>query len=87
MQENLVCGEVVGLALSGDLNLCPCRARHIIYVRRNNAPLTTPLARYYSNNNLCSITLAKITAALCASVTYLGTGLGFLPGDVSARSL
>jgi len=88
-QKNSVHGEVVGLAPSGDLLLCPCRAlaRRIIHLRRNNAPLTTPLARYYSNNNPCSVTPAKITAALRASVTYLGTGLGFLPGDVSARSL
>jgi len=88
-QKNSVCGEVVGLAPSGSLLLCPFRAlaRRIIHLGSNNAPLTTPLARYYSNNNPCSITPAKITAAVRASVTYLGTGLGFLPGEVSAHSL
>jgi len=88
-QKNSIHGEVVGLAPSGDLLLSSCRAlaQRIIYLRRNNGPLTTPLAHYYSNNNLCSITSAKITAALRASVTYLGTGLGFLRWDMSAHSL
>jgi len=57
-EKNSFRGEVMGLATSGDLLLCPCRAlaQHIIYLRRNNAPLTTLLARYYLNNNPCSIT-------------------------------
>lgn len=88
-QKNSVRGEVVGLAPSGDLLLCPCRAlaRRIIYLRSHNAPVTTPLARYFSNGRLCSITPSKITATLQAAVTFLGPSLGFLPGDVSARSL
>ena len=45
------------------------------------------MARYFSNGRLCSITPSKITATLQAAVTFLGPSLGFLPGDVSARSL
>jgi hypothetical protein len=45
-QKNGVRGEVIGLACSGDLYLCPVQAitRHVLYLRAHLAPPTTPLA-------------------------------------------
>ena len=88
-QKNAVRGEVVGLAPSGDIKLCPCRAlaRRIIYLRQHNAHATTTLAQFYSGTRLCSITPDKVTKTLQAAVTFLGPSLGFEPADVTALSL
>jgi len=45
------------------------------------------LAQFYACTRLCSITPAKVTKTLQAAVTFLGPSLGFLPADVTARSL
>ena len=89
-QKNGVRGEVIGLSTSGDPLLCPIRAiaRRVIHLRSHNALPTTPLARVYlTNTRTRSITPSIITATLQEAVAVLGSDLGFLPSDVSARSL
>ena len=89
-QKNGVRGEVIGLCTSGDPLLCPVRAlaRRVIHLRSFNARPTTPLARVYlTGTRTRSITPAIITSTLQLAVAALGADLGFLPTDVSARSL
>ena len=87
-QKNGVRGEVIGLARSGDPFLCPVLAivRRIIHLRTNNAAPTTPLARVFHKHST-KVTPTLIRDTLRNAVQYLGTDLGFLPSDVSARSL
>ncbi|KAL7525124.1 hypothetical protein ACHAWF_005367, partial [Thalassiosira exigua] len=84
-QKNGVRGEVIGLGCSGDPYLCPVKAlvRRILYLRSENASPHTPLARVF--NSATSVTPSQITSLLRQSVCDLGTDLGFLPSDVSAR--
>lgn len=89
-QKNGVRGEVIGLGRSGDPFVCPVLAiiRRVIHLREHSAPMSTPLARvYHSTNAKSKVTPALITKTLHDAVRYLGTDLGFLPEDVSARSL
>ena len=93
-QKNGVRGEVIGLARSGDPLLCPVMAlvRRILYLRRNGAPPNTPLSRLYRQPNVVlggpkRVTPSHITTALRDATKSLGPSLGFLPSDVSARSL
>jgi len=89
-QKNGVRGEVIGLGRSGDPFVCPVLAiiRRVIHLREHSAPMSTPLARvYHSTNAKSKVTPALITKTLRDAVRYLGTDLGFLPEDVSARSL
>ena len=86
-QKNGVRGEVIGLGCSGDPYLCPVKAlvRRVLYLRSENASPHTPLARVF--NSPTSVTPSKITSLLRQAVCDLGTDLGFLPSDVSARCL
>lgn len=89
-QKNAVRGEVIGLARSGNPELCPvlCVVRRILHLRANNAPLNTPLATYYQRSRWCKVSPADITEALRFSVISLGpANLGFNPVDISARCL
>jgi hypothetical protein len=89
-QKNGVRGEVIGLDRSGNPQLCPVLAtiRRILHLRRHQAPPTTPLAAYYYNNTLHVVTPSDISLTLRTAVSLLGPAtLGFLPDDVSARSL
>jgi len=89
-QKNGVEGEVMGLARSGSPTFCPvqCTIRRIIHLRQHGAPATTPLASYYdSNNKLCHVTSHAISSALKLAVQVMGVPYGFLPKDISARSL
>jgi hypothetical protein len=88
-QKNAVRGEVIGLGRSGNPQFCPvlCLARQILHLRNNNAPPNTPLATYCHNNSLVPITPADITTALRVPAQLLGPPHGFLPKDISARSL
>ena len=89
-QKNGVRGEVIGLGRSGDPFVCPVLAiiRRVVHLRELSAPMSTPLARvYHSTNAKSKVTPALITKTLRDAVRYLGTDLGFLPEDVSARSL
>lgn len=88
-QKNGVENEVIRLGRSGDPIICPVRsiARRIIHLRNNNAPLNTPLGRVYTPEGIMRVTPGLITAQLRNAVKYLGFDLGFLPTEVSARSL
>ena len=90
-QKNGVENEVIRHFLSGDPYICAVKAviRRVCHLRSNNAPATTPLSRVYVANGTRtqSVTPALITRVLRDTVTYLGTDLGFLPAEVSARSL
>ena len=89
-QKNGVRGEVIGLGRSGDPFVCPVLAliRRVIHLREHSAPMSTPLAKVYHTTNAKSkVTPTLITKTLRDAVRYLGTDLGFLPEDVSARSL
>jgi hypothetical protein len=92
-QKNGVPNEVIKLGRSGDNFCCPTLAivRRVIHLRSNHAPPSTPLARaYVQTGTRCStrsVTPSLITSTLRDAVTFLGTDLGFLPSEVSARSL
>ena len=85
-QKNGVRGEVIGLGQSKEPFLCPVKAivRRVLYLRDNNATSQTPLARVFDGP---TVTPSRITNVLRNAVSALGTDLGFLPSDVSARCL
>jgi hypothetical protein len=89
-QKNGVCGEVIGLGRSGNPFLCVVvsianRVRHLLL---HNAPGHTPLCTYFiEGRRVRFVTPSDITISLRFSVSALGPGIGFLPADVSARSL
>ena len=88
-QKNGVCGEVIGLGRSGDPAFCPVLAltRRIQHLREHSAPADTPLTSYWTGTCFRPVTPADITAALRTSTAAIGPGVGFLPKDISARSL
>ena len=89
-QKNSVRGEVIGQGKSGDPYLCPVKSlvRRIIHLRQHNASQSTPLATAYtSSQNSTGITSTQLTEALKLAVRFLGPSLGFLPEDVTSRSL
>lgn len=90
-QKNSVRGEVIGLGRSGDPHFCPvtAAARRILHLRSAAAPPTQPLASYVDPRTqlLKRITPPELTALLRLSTTILGPQFGFLPKDISARSL
>jgi hypothetical protein len=88
-QKNGVRGEVIGLGRSGNPVLCPVVAltRRIAHLRTYRAPASTPLAAYFTSPSPTLIRPADITAALRCSTAIIGPSVGFLPSDISARSL
>jgi hypothetical protein len=90
-QKNGVRGEVIGLAHSGNPQFSPtiCIARRVIHLRRHNAPPETPLASAYSaqHQKFVPIKPGDITDVLRIACTAMGPQFGFLPADISARSL
>ena len=88
-QKNGVRGEVIGLGRSGSPFLCPVKiiATRVIHLRTHAAPPATPLSRYFSNGRWHNTTPSDISAILRQAVRLLGPSLGFVPSDVSARSL
>jgi hypothetical protein len=88
-QKNGVRGEVIGLGRSGNPVLCPVIAltRRVAHLRTFHAPTTTPLASYYASPALTYIRPADITSALRCSTAIIGPSVGYLPSDISARSL
>jgi hypothetical protein len=90
-QKNGVENEVIRQGLSGDPYLCCVKAitRRVCHLRAHGAPLTAPLARVYSltGRRPTGVTPALITKTLRDAVGAMGHGLGFLPSEVSARSL
>jgi hypothetical protein len=59
--------------------------RRVLYLWSHNASPTTPLSWVF--NTLVQVTPSVLTATLRDSVQHLGPNLGFLPPEVSARSL
>jgi hypothetical protein len=90
-QKNGVRGEVIGLGRSGNPTLCPVLSlgRRVSHLRTHNAPPNTPLAVYFDpvSASFQPVKPGDITSSLRASTTYLGPSVGFLPHDISARSL
>ena len=90
-QKNGVENEVIKLGLSRDPRVCAVKAvtRRVCHLRFHNAPASTPLARIYTGvgRRTQSVTPPLITKTLRDAVSWIGTDLGFLPKDVSARSL
>ena len=88
-QKNGVRGEVVGLGRSGNPQFCPvlCTIRQVLYLRSLQAPRETPLASYWKDTKIVPISPKDITEVLRVAVTALGPLYGFLPKDISARSL
>ena len=88
-QKNGVRGEVIGLGRSGSPLLCPVVsiASRIIHLRRHGAPPATPLSHYFHNNKWNHVRPADITRTLKAAVGIFSNTIGFLPKDISARSL
>jgi hypothetical protein len=86
-QKNGVRGKVIGQALTGDCFVCLVKAlvQRVLYLWSHNAPPTTPLSRVF--NTPAQVTPSVLTATLRDCVQYLGPNLGFLPSEVSARSL
>jgi hypothetical protein len=65
-----------------------CVIRRILHLRRHQAPPETPLAAYYQNTTLHVVTPTDISLTLRTAISVLGPAtLGFMPDDVSARSL
>lgn len=88
-QKNAVRGEVIALSRSGNPQFCPvrCLVDQVLHLRSHGAAPTTPLATYWHNDRLVPIKPADITTALRAATNTLGPLYGFLPQDISARSL
>ena len=88
-QKNGIPNEVIRLGRTGDPFLCPVMAiaRRIIHLRRANAPPTTPLSRVFDGANILHVTPSLITKTLRDAINFIGFDLGFLPHEVSARSL
>ena len=90
-QKNAVRGECIGLGRSGDPFFCPvlAAARRVAHLRSHHAASTQPLASYVhpTTNALRRITPTDITTTLRLATTILGPAYGFLPDNVSARSL
>ena len=88
-QKNGVENEVIKLGRSGDPFLCPTLAiaRRILHLREANAPGHAPLGRVFTPTGVHKVTPTIITKTLRDAVAYIGADLGFLPSEVSARSL
>lgn len=89
-QKNANRGERVGQGRSGDPFFCPvlALARRIIHLRRNRAPLDTPIYAYYKSYRgtvLCT-TSATITEILRSSAHLLGLPEHEIAG-IHARAL
>ena len=88
-QKNGVRGEVIGHYKSHDPYVCPVLAlvRRVLHLRSNTAAQDTPLAVVYRPGSRTPVTPAMITQTLRHHVSIIGPSLGFLPPEVSVRSL
>jgi hypothetical protein len=88
-QKNSVRGEIIGLGRSGDPQFCPVLTivRRILHLRDQNAPPETPLAAYFFHQKWQYVSPSDITDTLRLGAAVLGPTFGFLPKDISARSM
>jgi hypothetical protein len=88
-QKNGVPGEVIHHGRSGATWACPVQAtiRRVIHLREHNAPLATPIASFFQTNRFYPVRSSAVTGALRTACLVLGSSLGILPSDISARSL
>ena len=89
-QKNGVRGEKIGHGATGDPLLCPKEAlrRQVAHLRQHGAPANTPVARFKTpRGRWINVTPTMITAHVSTTVKLLvGTHLGFMYKDISARS-
>ena len=88
-QKNGVRGEVVLHGRSGCVLCCPVAAivRRIMCLRQHDASPATPLATSWHQHCKHSVSASDITTTLRLAVTMLGSEIGLVPADISARSL
>lgn len=88
-QKNGVKGETIGHARSNDPEACPVRAviRRLLYLRSLGVPSDTFLCAYQHRSQIKLLGSKTITDFLRQATVILGPSLGFLPSDVSAKSL
>ena len=88
-QKNGVRNEVICNGRSGDSQFCPTLAaiRRILHLKQHQASNTSPLACYYTGTKWRSVSATEISTTLKHAVTIFGPSLGFLPQEVSSRSL
>ena len=83
--------KVIRMSVSGDQLVCIVNTvtRKVCHIRLHNTPSTTPLLRVYTGvgQHTHSVTPAPISRMLRGAVKYLGSRIGFLPSNVSVRSL
>ena len=79
------------MGFSGDPLVYVVKAvtRRVCRLRSHTAPLSTPLSRVYTGvgRHTLHVTPALITKTLKNTVQTLGSSIGFMPNDASARSL
>jgi hypothetical protein len=71
------------------MRCCPIIAlvRRVIHLREHNIASNTPIATYFESNHRCPIKPNDTTLVLRHAVCLIGTKLGLVEADVSARSL
>ena len=88
-QKNGVRGEVVNHGTSGHPWLCPVQAaaRRISRLVAHQVPPDTVLASYFTGHRHRLVITTNITTTLRHAAVIMGPPYGYLPADVSARSL
>jgi hypothetical protein len=86
-QKNGTRGESIGHGLTSNPSACPVRAvaRRVIYLRSLHAPLSTFLCSV--GPQFLPISSASVTTLLRRACTDLHNPFGFLPTDITAKSL
>jgi hypothetical protein len=86
-QKNGNCGEAIGHGATDNPIACPVRsvARRILYLRQFHAPPTTYICAI--GPSLQPLTSTGLTQLLRQACLSLGNPSGFLPTDITAKSL
>jgi hypothetical protein len=87
-QKNGVRGEMIGLGRSGHPTWCPVQAilSRIRHFRSHQAPITTPLYKYF-DANWRPIDTTALTNQLRLTIRTIGHHYGLTPQDITVRSL
>jgi hypothetical protein len=88
-QKNGTKGEILTHGLSGDPLACPVQATicRVLHLRHNKAPISAPIASYYSARKGIALKSKDITDALQLAAIATTHQTGILPTDISTRSL